>query len=103
MMPGSGSVHEPAGRKDIKIGHGIVADRFKMVSKKYSPQNTFAMKHNKGDNFAFVDGHVKWMYTNRLAQAAPVEKFTWVISPDLSCRNLSFLPDFKSYEKPEKE
>ena len=88
------------GRKDIKIGHGMVADRIKMVSKKYNPQNTFAMKHNEGDNFAFVDGHVRWISTRNLAQGAPVEKFTWITNPDLSCLNVSFLPDFSSTGKP---
>lgn len=83
------------GGRDIKIGHGMVADRFKMVSKEYNPQNTFAMKHLEGDNFAFADGHVKWIKTSDLAWEAPIERLTWDFDGEIS-----FLPDFKSGEKP---
>lgn len=74
-----------------QVRHGNVIGGFSIVSREYHFSNTFDLRHNEGDNIAFVDGHVKWYRTKSLN-----DKYngTFLYCPDWGSQQISVRPEF---------
>ncbi len=74
--------------RTLGFGHTF-ADRFWVASKNYCYYNLFDLRHTRGDNLSFVDGHVGWYETKQLIDLGDDNILTYEYS-DVTWNGITF-------------